>query len=863
MNDPVSGTDQEAERGAEPAFSVLVVDDEPRILTSIEQLLRIAGYQVVVAADSEQAILRLTNQCFDLVLLDLAMPGPGGTAVLEFVAARELDLAVIVISGTTSVNEATAALRRGAVDFLSKPFGPEELLDCITRTADKLRQKRDRRALRIRHEASERLHRFIVNSSPDLIFVLDGAGRLAYLNQRAATLLGGDGDALIEQPLAERTAPEDRHKIRQLLDQLADGAGDRRQTEVRLLRNGSTDSDPALLTVEITALALFNDDGAEPGFAGSYMVARDISERRHAEEALRRASAHLEQVVNASPAVIYSRSLDPEMPFTFISANVRSVFGYLTEELTQSDHWERLLHPDDRARVIGGLQGAKTCCQVMNQEYRLRCQDGGWRWVRDTARLSCDVAGQPLALVGSWLDNTEAHLLSEQLSYQASHDALTGLFNRYAFEQRLQQVIASASEQNADHALCYLDLDQFKVVNDTCGHVAGDALLRQLARVLQAKMRKQDILARLGGDEFGVLIEHCVSPDARRMAQTLCEAVNEFRFVWNDLSFPVSISIGMVAINAASESFSEALSAADSACYAAKDAGRNRVHCYTEDDAELTHRHRQMQWVARINHALEANRFRLAFQTIAPTLRHADGHHYELLLRMEDDAGRLAPPGEFLPAAERYHLAGRLDHWVVSAAFDWLSANPHHLNGLSLCSINLSGQSLGDERLLAYLVERLKEQPRLPGKLCFEITETAAIANLSHAIRFIDRLKGLGCRFALDDFGSGLSSFAYLKNLPVDFLKIDGAFVVDIVHDPVTLTMVSAINEIGHAMGMETIAEFVENDQILAKLREIGVDYAQGYGIGKPRPLAELIAGDADPAGAIAPLPPCSISAEG
>ena len=470
--------------------------------------------------------------------------------------------------------------------------------------------------------------------------------------------------------------------------------------------------------------------------------------------------------------------------------------------------------------------------------------------------MSCDAAGQPLELVGSWLDNTEAHLLSEQLSYQARHDALTGLCNRYAFEQRLQQVIASAGEQNADHALCYLDLDQFKVVNDTCGHVAGDALLRQLARVLQAQVRKQDTLARLGGDEFGVLIEHCASPEAaQQVAQTLCKAVSEFRFVWNDLSFPVSISIGMVALNAASESFSEALSAADRACYAAKDAGRNRVHCYTEDDAELTHRHGQMQWVARINHALEQNRFRLAFQTIAPTLRPSDGRHYELLLRMEDDAGRLAPPGEFLPAAERYHLAGRLDYWVVNAALDWLLANPRHVDDLSLCSINLSGQSLGDERLLACLVERLKEQPRLPGKLCFEITETAAIANLGHAVRFIDRLKGLGCRFALDDFGSGLSSFAYLKNLPVDFLKIDGAFVVDIDHDPVALTMVSAINEIGHAMGMETIAEFVENDQILARLREIGVDYAQGYGIGKPRPLAELIAGDADPAGAIPPLP--------
>lgn len=831
----------------ERPFSVLVVDDEPGLQTSLRQILTLHGYLVDVAADGARAMTALTDNHYDILLLDLAMPGVGGAAVLDFVIERCLDLAVIVISGTTSVAEATAAMRRGAIDYLRKPFGPEELLASLVNTAHKLRLERGQRVLCKRLEVSERLHRFIVNHSPDLIFVLDEEGRFIYLNQKVEALLGFEAATLFGRSLLELVAPADRSEASRLLRHLAEETNQPHVVELRFLRAGSHPiGDDRVLgplaIVEITASAILENNDPAPRFAGSYLVARDVTSHRRAEEDLHRTNARLEHVVRVSPAVIYSRDPGPDMPISFISANVIDLLGYSADELLADPNLLfGLVHPDDRACFRGGLDIDEGLLHQASCEYRLLHRMGSWRWIRDTMRLICDAEGRPLELVGSWLDHTEAQLLAAQLTHQASHDSLTGLANRHAFEHRVHQALEIAREQNAEHALFYLDLDQFKIINDTCGHMAGDALLRQLSRILQTRVRRQDVLARLGGDEFGVLMEHCPLPDAMRVANSLCKAVNEYRFIWGDKTFQVGVSIGVVPIHAASDSLNSVLSAADSACYAAKDAGRNRAHLYAENDAELARRHGEMQWVTRINQALEDNRFQLAFQPIVPTgLGQLEGQHYELLLRMEDESGQLVLPGAFLPAAERYHLAVKLDQWVVGTALDWLSAHPDHLDRLALCSINLSGHSLGDEELLGYLVKRLSSQRSLTGKICFEITETAAITNLYQALHFIHTLKNIGCRFALDDFGSGLSSFAYLKKLPVDFLKIDGIFVEDIAHDPVSLAMVSSINEIGHVMGMETIAEFVENDQILSQLRAIGVNYVQGYGIGKPRPLTEL-----------------------
>ena len=368
--------------------------------------------------------------------------------------------------------------------------------------------------------------------------------------------------------------------------------------------------------------------------------------------------------------------------------------------------------------------------------------------------------------------------------------------------------------------------------------MAGDELLRRLGEILPSRIRRRDTLARLGGDEFGVLLEHCTLDQALRVAESLREAIGGFRFWWGERSFALGVSIGLVPIGESSQSTTSVLRAADSACYVAKDLGGNRLHIYREDGLELANRRGQMQWFSRIDQALEANRFRLSFQPIKPISGGVDdGPWCELLLRMEDDDGRRVLPNTFLPAAERYNLATRIDGWVIRAAFDWLTRHPEHLAGLHLCSINLSGQSLANEEFQRFVVRRFRESAIPAEKICFEITETAAIADMMNASRFIGILSDLGCRLALDDFGSGLSSFAYLKAMPVDFLKIDGVFVKDVAENPLDLAMVRSINEIGHVMGMRTIAEFVEDQPTLDKLRELGVDYAQGYCLGRPRPL--------------------------
>ncbi len=435
----------------------------------------------------------------------------------------------------------------------------------------------------------------------------------------------------------------------------------------------------------------------------------------------------------------------------------------------------------------------------------------------------------------------EARNLSERLSYQSQHDVLTGLPNRQAFEAQLGPFLDSARNEGRIHALCYLDLDDFHVINDTCGHVAGDEMLRQLAQLLSAQRRDGDLLGRLYGDEFGLLLVDCSLENAKAIVERLHTVLKGFRFEWEGKRFDVSLSIGLVPVDRHTSDAAGLLSAAETASNVANETGRNQIHVGGPDDAELTKRLGDAHAVTRIRHALEEDRFQLYFQTITPVAADTEaGDHYELLIRMLDEQGDILPPGAFLPAAEKYHLSPRLDCWVVSKAAAWLSAHPNHLERLSLCSINLSGHSLGNGELLDRIFSVFESASVDPGKICFEITETAAISQLNSAVPFIRALMEKGFRFALDDFGSGFSSFAYLKNLPVDFLKIDGLFVRDMDTNAVDRAMVKAIGEIGRVMGKKTIAEYVENDRILAYLREFGIDYAQGYHIDRPRPLEEL-----------------------
>ena len=499
------------------------------------------------------------------------------------------------------------------------------------------------------------------------------------------------------------------------------------------------------------------------------------------------------------------------------------------------------IHPDDLPIMQGLLDNCLANPLIVHkQELRQVCFNGRIIWVRATAK-SFENEHWQSSLLLVCEDVTETHDLSEQITYQSSHDALTGLANRSEFDRKINDLVVIVREaRTEEHALCYLDLDQFKVVNDTCGHLAGDELLRQLGDLLKRNLRRHDFVARLGGDEFGVLMYHCALNEALMACEKIRDMVGDFQFAWEDKSFTVGVSIGVASINATSGNAVELLKEADAACYAAKDKGRNRVHVYRPDDEELAQRHGEMQWVSRIQRGLEQNRFCLYGQPIVPFTIQDEGLHFETLVRYRDDKGYIIPPGAFLSSAERYNLAAALDRSVISHLFEWIAQKPGFLDKLSLCSVNLSGVSLSDESMLGFITEQLGLWQIPPQKICFEITETAAIANLSYATKFISHLRECGCKFSLDDFGSGLSSFAYLKNLPVDFLKIDGLFVKDIVDDKVDLAMVRAINEVGHIMGKKTIAEFVENEQIFDLLAELGVDYAQGYGIGKPVPLEEL-----------------------
>ena len=557
-----------------------------------------------------------------------------------------------------------------------------------------------------------------------------------------------------------------------------------------------------------------------------------------AQLALKRSSERYQQLYEDTPAMFYT--VDIEGRLLSVNRFALSHLGYDKEEMVGHAFIEFCV----RGNQCAVEDALSACFKDSNRVHawevqRLR-RDGTSFWSRESARVVQDENGTEQALVVAE-DITEAYRLSEELSYQATHDSLTDLVNRREFERRLQRVLVTAQAEETTNALLYLDLDQFKVVNDTCGHAAGDELLRQLSVVLVGNVRKRDTLARLGGDEFGVLMEHCSLEEAGRVAEDLRQSVEDFRFAWDGHNFGIGVSIGMVNIDCNSASLAKMLADADSACFMAKEMGRNQVHIFMQDDQELMRRRGEMSWHPRIQEALDNDNFVIYQQRIEPAGgMNSNGRcSYELLVRMRDYDGSHIPPGAFLPAAERYGLSPKLDRWIIRRVFEWLRDNPEYVAGLDHCAINLSGLSMGDKEMLPFLREQFDQTGLHAERICFEITETAAIYNLAVATRFIGELKEMGCYFALDDFGSGLSSFAYLKNLPVDYLKIDGMFVRNIMDDDIDFAMVRSINEIGKVMGKRTIAEFVENDAIRQRLHDIGVDLVQGYGVARPELLID------------------------
>lgn len=482
----------------------------------------------------------------------------------------------------------------------------------------------------------------------------------------------------------------------------------------------------------------------------------------------------------------------------------------------------------------------------LNQEYLLIARDGREVAIDDSVAPIHAKNGKIIGAVIVFQDVSHKRNIARQLSWQATHDALTGLVNRKEFENRLFETLSS-NKENQQHALCYLDLDRFKVVNDTCGHMAGDELLQQVAVLFQSLIRCSDTLARLGGDEFGILLKGCRLASALQITNTIVQRVQEFRFVWQDKTFNIGVSIGLVTINADSQSMNSLLNAADVACYTAKNKGRNCVHVYQADNSEVVKSKSEMQWVAQINQALENNSFSLYYQPIVPIIStNSNDKHYEVLLRFMDKMGNLTLPMAFIPAAERYDIMPAIDRWVISTLFANLgnskkeksnNCTTQESNRSFTYAINLSGATINDNKFIDFLSEQLVLHQIPAQAICFEITETVVTANLAQVASKVRAIKELGFRFALDNFGSSMSSWGYLKNLSIDYLKINGTLIKNIVEEKIDTAMVKAINEIAHLMGIKTVAEYVETQEIFEIIKKIGVDYAQGYGISKPCPL--------------------------
>jgi diguanylate cyclase (GGDEF)-like protein len=507
------------------------------------------------------------------------------------------------------------------------------------------------------------------------------------------------------------------------------------------------------------------------------------------------------------------------------------------------DAWRACVHPDDLASVDDTIRAALAEGSRIEQEFRVVLRDGRQRCIRATGIVKRDAEGRPTGFVGTNTDVTDQRRLALEASYRASHDQLTGLLNRSEFETHLRELVEAARSDGSANALLYVDLDEFKLVNDTGGHAAGDEVLRQVAKLMREAVRSDDTVARIGGDEFALLVSSISAGEAQRLAQGLCDALDRYRYLGDGHRLRVGASIGVVPVDARWTSAEAVMKAADAACYAAKAQGRNRFHTWLESDAAILTRQGEMQWSARIVKAFDDDAFRLYAQRIEPidATGRRPGTRAEVLLRMGNGDDALVKPGEFLPAAERFHLASRIDRVVVAKTIAWLRGRPT-LDDLAMIGMNLSGQSLEDRTFHDWACDLVEAAgPEIRSRICFEVTETAAITNMADASAFVLRMRASGLQVGLDDFGAGASSFAYLKQLPVDFIKIDAQFVRALGTDPVDDLTIRCFVDIAKVMGIRTIAEGVESAESARRVAAAGVDYVQGYFVHRPAALDAVL----------------------
>ena len=686
----------------------------------------------------------------------------------------------------------------------------------------------ERRAADAALRSSEAKFRQLFENAMEGVYQSTRDGRLLSVNPAFVRMLGyASAEELYALPSASMCYwfPADRADFVRRLD----SEGKIRNAEFRLRRR-----DGQQIVVLESSHAMHDEAGHIIGYEGTIA---DITERKQAEQAIfaekERAQVTLQSIGDAVISTDAAGNIDYLNPVAGV------LTGWSVDEARGRPIGDVLsiVHETTRAPFENPLLVAlRTGEQVgPGEQSVLTSRSGQTLAIQDSASPIRDRVGKIIGAVIVFHDVTKERRLKRALAYQASHDALTGLINRREFDNRLHEAVQAARRDGARYALLYVDLDQFKLVNDTCGHPAGDRLIRDITGLLQTRVRASDTIARLGGDEFGVLLENCALEQASLIAENVRQAVRDYRFVWGSASLSVGASIGVVEIGAETESAASVLSAADIACYSAKDHGRNRIHLY--DGGGTATRHREMHWVAQVTRAVDEGRLELCFQTIrAIGVPRVSQPFSELTVRLRDDTGAIVPPNEFIPAAERYNVMSMIDRWVVQRTIELLR---EHRHATPLFAVNLSGTSLNDQGFLEFVLGRIDTDDIARG-LCFEITETAAVANLQNATYFMQELRARGCRFSLDDFGSGLSSFRYLKTLPVDFLKIDGEFIANVAQDTVDRSMVEAISQVGRTLGIATVAERVETAEVLVELEKIGIDFAQGFYLSRPLPIAEI-----------------------
>jgi diguanylate cyclase (GGDEF)-like protein/PAS domain S-box-containing protein len=677
--------------------------------------------------------------------------------------------------------------------------------------------------------SSEAKFRGLFESIAEGVYQSTRDGRILSVNPALVSMLGfASAEELCAQPAQSLYwNSSDRGEFTRRLE----AEGEVRDAEFVLRRR-----DGQQIVILENARVVRDASARTVGYEGTVV---NITERKRAEQAVfaekERAQVTLQSI---GDAVI---STDPEGRIEYLNPVAESLTAWPLAEARGQPIGVVLKLVDELTRepIENSLTGAlgRSESGAPSDHTVLVTRTGNEVAIQESAAPICDRGGQVIGAVVVFHDVTRERRLKRALSWQASHDALTGLINRREFDNRLHASLLSAQRGEGGYALLYIDLDQFKLVNDTCGHQAGDRLLCDVTGLLQARVRSSDTIARLGGDEFGVLLEGCTLEQAMRVAENVRRAIRDFRFVWGSNTLSVGASIGIVQIRAETENATSVMSAADIACYAAKDGGRNRVHVF--EAGGDSHRNREMHWVTRITRAAEDNSLELYFQPIVPLASEARTLFYELTVRLRDDNGKFVPPNEFIPAAERYNVMSFIDRWVINQAVELLRTRQRAGQPLPVLSVNLSGTSLNEQSFVDFVLQIVSE-PAIAGALCFEMTETAAVMSLSNARYLMGELKTRGCRFALDDFGSGLSSFAHLKVLPVNYLKIDGQFVSNLHNDPVNHSMVEAITKVGRALGIATVAECVESGTVLEELKRIGVDFAQGRHLAPAQPIAKL-----------------------